>query len=116
MSLWNSIIPDWWTENGLNGNVFTPGDGRLADRVWVSNRCIQMNSQQIASMPLRFEAPNAPTATQPAWCSNPDPHWFPSGISDAIFAIVAQVCDSAAKLTGSIQLSTSASAFVAREC
>ncbi len=31
-------------------------------------------------------------------------------------AIVGQVCDSAAKLTGSIQLSTNAQAFVAREC
>lgn len=31
-------------------------------------------------------------------------------------AIVAQICDSAAKLTGSIQLPTSAQAFVAREC
>lgn len=31
-------------------------------------------------------------------------------------AIVSQVCDSASKLTGTIQLTTNAAAFVAREC
>lgn len=31
-------------------------------------------------------------------------------------AIISQVCDAAGKLTGSIQLTTSAAAFVQREC
>lgn len=31
-------------------------------------------------------------------------------------AIVSQICDSVGKLTGSIQLSASATAFVAKEC
>ena len=66
------------------------GSGRwnaiLAERVWVANRCIQMNAQQIASMPLHFEG-----ATEPAWVSNPDPNWFPNGVGDAIHSIVRNV-------------------------
>jgi HK97 family phage portal protein len=88
ISLWDSVIPFWWAENGLvaNQNLFIPGDGRLAERVWVANRCIQMNAQQIAAMPLRYEG-----TSEPAWCSSPDPNWFPNGLSDAIFAVVAQL-------------------------
>lgn len=33
-----------------------------------------------------------------------------------VIAITAQICDSAAKLTGTIQLPPSAASFVAREC
>jgi hypothetical protein len=33
-----------------------------------------------------------------------------------VIAITSQICDSAAKLTGSIQLPQSAASFVAREC
>ncbi len=93
MSLFNSIIPNFWAENGLGqfANLPWPGDGRLADRVWVANRCIQMNAQQIAAMSLRFEAPNVAEAAEPTWCANPDPSWYPNGISDAIFSIVAQI-------------------------
>lgn len=93
MSLWNSQIPAFWQENGLGqfSNFWWPADGRLAERIWVANRCIQMNAQQIAAMSLRFEAPNVAEATEPAWLSNPDPSWYPNGISDAIFSIVAQI-------------------------
>ena len=93
MSLWNSIIPNWWTENGLNaaGQMFWPGNGLLAERTWIANRCIQMNAQQIASMPLRFEAPNVAADGEPAWVSNPDPLYYPNGISDAIFALVSDL-------------------------
>ena len=93
MSLWNSIIPNWWTTNGMNaaGQAFWPGDGLLAERTWITNRCIQMNAQQIASMPLRYEAPNVAGATEPMWVCNPDPLYFPNGISDAIFALVADL-------------------------
>jgi HK97 family phage portal protein len=90
-NLWDWEIPAWWTENGMNaaGQMFWPGNGLLADRVWITNRCIQMNSQQIASMPLRFEGP--PSATAPAWVAAPDPAFFPNGIADAVFAIVSQL-------------------------
>jgi hypothetical protein len=93
MSLWNSIIPNWWTQNGLNeaGQMFWPGDGLLAERTWITNRCVQMNAQQIASMPLRFEAPNVTDATEPMWVCNPDPLFYPNGVSDAIFALVADM-------------------------
>lgn len=90
MSLWNSIIPSWWTQNGMNeaGQAFWPGNGLLADRVWITNRCLQMNSQQIASMPLRFEAPNVANATEPAWVSNPDPIYYPNGIGSMMKGLV----------------------------
>jgi len=87
MSLWNSIIPNWWTDNGLSGNYY-PGNGLLADRTWVTNRCLQLNSQQIGSMPLRFEAPNVAESFEPAWVSNPDPLYYPNGISSLIKALV----------------------------
>jgi len=82
MSLFNSIIPDWWSSNVNNGQ-FPLGTAALADRVWVANRCQQLNAQQIASMPLRFNG-----AGEPAWVSSPDPNWYPNGIGDALFSIV----------------------------
>ncbi|MGN6760263.1 MAG: phage portal protein [Leifsonia sp.] len=93
MSLWNSVIPAWWTENGMNdlGKSFWPGNGLLAERVWIASRCLQMNSQQIASMPLRFEAPNVTDATEPMWVSNPDPLYYPNGVSDAVMALVHDI-------------------------
>jgi HK97 family phage portal protein len=85
MSLWNSIIPNWWAAN-MDPNQTLFGTPTLADRVWVANRCIQMNAQQIASMPLEFHG-----STEPAWVSSPDPNVFPNGIGDAVHAIVAQL-------------------------
>ena len=55
---------------------------QLTERVWVANRCLQLCSQQIASMPLRFFG----ARDEPAWIANPDPVWFPNGIGDAVFA------------------------------
>lgn len=86
MSLFHSIIPSWWAENGLSSVSFIPGNAALAERVWVANRCIQLNAQQIASMPLRFNG-----TREPAWVSSPDPNLFPNGIGDALHAIVAQM-------------------------
>ncbi len=87
ISLWNNQIPTWWAENGFSPGWF-PGDAALAERVWVANRCIQLNAQQIASMPLIYHGPNDPTATEPAWVSSPDPSWYPNGIGDALHAMV----------------------------
>ena len=87
MSLFHTIIPSWWQENGLSASAsWMPGNAQLAERVWVANRCIQLNAQQIATMPVEFHG-----APEPAWVSNPDPHWYPNGIADAMFAIVEQV-------------------------
>ena len=88
MSLWNSVIPNWWSQNGLTGNQFSPGNGVLADQTWITNRCLQMNSQQIGSMPLRFEAPNVADSVEPAWVSNPDPLYYPNGLSSLIRALI----------------------------
>jgi HK97 family phage portal protein len=66
--------------DSLRGGGFSP---RLIDKVWAANRCIQLNAQQIAAMPLRFYG-----NYEPAWVSNPDPTWFPNGITDAIFAVI----------------------------
>ncbi len=86
MSLFNSIIPAWFAENGMSNDWF-PGTAALADRVWVANRCIQLNAQQIASMPLEYSG----GADEPAWVSSPDPTWYPNGIADALFDVVRQV-------------------------
>jgi HK97 family phage portal protein len=87
MSLGNSAIPNFWAENGLSVGAWFPGDDTLARRVWVSNRCIQLNAQQLSSMPIKFNG----GTDEPMWVSNPDPHWYPNGVGDAIFAIVAQL-------------------------
>lgn len=67
-----------FTEN-LTGSGFSP---RFFDRLWVANRCCQLNSQMISCMPLRFFG----TSAEPAWVANPDPAWFPNGVGDAVFA------------------------------
>jgi len=87
ISLFNTIIPAWWQENITGGNAFTPGTAALASRVWVADRCIQLNAQQIASMPLEFHGSDA----EPAWIASPDPTLFPNGVADALHAIVALV-------------------------
>jgi len=89
MSLWNSEIPAWWAEQGLTtSNIWMP-IATLPEKLWVAARCIQLNAQQIASMPLHFQGP--PSATEPAWMSSPDPNWYPNGIGDVLFSIIAQM-------------------------
>jgi hypothetical protein len=84
MSLFNSIIPDWWATN-INGTV-PLGNAGLAERVWVASICQHKNAQQISSMPLKFHG-----TFEPAWVSSPDPHIFPNGIGDAMYAITDQL-------------------------
>jgi HK97 family phage portal protein len=87
MSLYHTVIPSFWSSNGLSdSSSWMPGGADLADRVWVANRCIQLNAQQISTMPLVFHG-----SPEPAWVSNPDPHWYPNGVADALFAMVAYV-------------------------
>lgn len=83
MSLWNSQIPAFWQDT-----FGTPwyGNAQLAERVWVANRCQQLNAQQIASMPMEFHGTD-----EPAWVSAPDPQWYPNGVGDALHAIVTQL-------------------------
>jgi HK97 family phage portal protein len=84
MSLWWSQIPEFWLEEFGGVLPLTPA---TAEKVWVCNRCMQLNAQQISSMPLRFHSTAPGGGYEPAWVSNPDPNWFPNGVSDAIFAV-----------------------------
>jgi HK97 family phage portal protein len=86
MSLFNSVIPNFYAEQGVAGGAWFPGDAALSERVWVANRCIQLNAQQIATMPIQHVG-----GMEPAWVSAPDPHWYPNGIADAVFTIVEQI-------------------------
>ena len=75
MDLFNSVIPNWFAEQGMSTGTWYPGNAALTDRVWVANRCIQLNSQQIASMPVEW---HGTTGTQePAWVSRTGPELVP---------------------------------------
>lgn len=90
MSMFHSLIPNFWSENGLSASAsWMLGNAQLAERVWVANRCIQLNAQQIATMPIQFHA--ASSTLEPAWVSSPDPFWYPNGIADAVFAMVEYI-------------------------
>ncbi len=89
MDLFNSIIPSWFAEQGMSSGSWYPGTAALADQVWVANRCIALNSQQIASMPLEWHGTLG--TDEPAWVSAPDPNWFPNGIGDALYTMVSQI-------------------------
>jgi hypothetical protein len=91
ISLSNSILPAFYGEEGLfgRGADWIPGDRTLAERVWVTNRCIQLNAQQIASYPLEWHGPQG--VDEPAWVTSPDPNWYPNGIADAVFSITEQL-------------------------
>lgn len=62
----------------------------MQDRVGVANRCLQLVSQNVASLRFRYRrrAGRDQTASDPAWLASPDPNWFPNGFRDAIFACV----------------------------
>jgi HK97 family phage portal protein len=80
--LMGAMVSEFWASlSSSTGLAFSP---HLINNVWVASRCLQLNSQQIASMPLRFFG----SSDEPAWVSNPDPNWYPNGIGDAIFACV----------------------------
>jgi hypothetical protein len=77
-----SQISSFWSS--LEGNTFSPSQIQF---VWVAERCVQLNAQAISTMPLRFRGASA-SSTEPSWLSNPDPVWYPNGISDAIFSAI----------------------------
>ncbi|HEU0193313.1 MAG TPA: phage portal protein [Gaiellales bacterium] len=52
------------------------------------DRCLQLNAQQIATMPLRYRHSAATQGSVYQWVTDPDPAWYPNGITDAIFALV----------------------------
>ena len=86
MSLSNSIIPNWYSEQ-YGTSLY--GDQRLVDQTWVAATCQDLNASQISAMPLQWHGP--PGVDQPAWISSPDPSQFPNGIGDAMYAICDQI-------------------------
>lgn len=90
--LGRSVPPPMWNTSGtrdadLAGLLPGYATPRLAERVGTAARCLQLVSQQIAAMPLRYRG----VAPEPQWTSNPDPVWFPNGVADAMFAGVASM-------------------------
>jgi hypothetical protein len=86
MDLFNSIIPAW------QADTYGPqwyGDQRLAEKVWVTATCQDLNASQISAMPLKWNGP--PGTQEPAWVSSPDPSQFPNGIGDAMYSICDQI-------------------------
>jgi hypothetical protein len=86
MDLFNSIIPAW---QGETYGTTLYGDQRLAEKVWVTATCQDLNASQISAMPLKWNGP--PGTQEPAWVSSPDPSQFPNGIGDAMYAICDQI-------------------------
>jgi hypothetical protein len=86
MDLFNSIIPAWQADT--YGTTWY-GDQRLAEKVWVTATCQDLNASQISAMPLEWNGP--PGTQEPAWVSSPDPSQFPNGIGDAMYAICDQI-------------------------
>ena len=87
MSLFNSVIPSFWQET--YGAYY--GTPQLAERVWVANRCQQLNAQQIAGDADRVPRPTGGGHRARLGVSSPDPNWYPNGIGDALHAIVDQL-------------------------
>jgi hypothetical protein len=86
MSLWNSILPNWYAEQDGSTLMGTPD---LVQRVWVASRCQHLNASQIAAMPLKWHG--SAGVLEPRWVSSPDPQLFPNGIGDALYAITDQL-------------------------
>ena len=86
MSLWNSILPNIYADFDGSGPF---GDASLAEKVWVTSVCQDLNASQIAGMRIQWHGP--PGVDQPAWVSSPDPAQFPAGIGDALYAINDQI-------------------------
>ncbi len=87
MDLFNSIIPNWYSEQLQSTSLY--GDANLAARVWVTSVCQDLTAAQIAAMPVKWHGPA--TVVEPAWVSSPDPALFPNGIGEAIYAIQDQI-------------------------
>lgn len=86
MSLWNSILPNWYAEQ--DGSTMV-GNAQLVEKTWVAAVCQDLNASQIAAMKIQWHGP--PGVDEPAWVSSPDPSAFPNGIGDALYAVNDQL-------------------------
>lgn len=80
VGLWPPNSISWYLETGTWASPW------LAGKVGVVARCLQLVSQQVATLPLRFRG-----NFEPLWIANPDPVWFPGGIGSAIFAATSSM-------------------------
>lgn len=87
MSLWNSVLPSFYSD--LDTGTGPLGNASLAEKVWVSAVCQDLNASQISAMRIQWHGP--PGVDEPAWVSSPDPVQFPNGIGDALYAINDQI-------------------------
>jgi HK97 family phage portal protein len=53
------------------------------EKLGAVNRCLQLTSQQVSAMPLKYNG----RSPQPAWTQNPEPEYY-NDIAEAIFAAV----------------------------
>jgi HK97 family phage portal protein len=60
----------------------------LVERIGTVDRCLQLTSQQIAAMQLRYKCAASASPFQPRWVTDPDPAWYPNGIHDVMFSAV----------------------------
>jgi len=86
-----------WVEQTIGPNTIAPmvravaesygfpwiAGGLLYERVGSASRCLQLVSQQIATLPLRHRGPGF----TPAWLGTPEPDIY-NGLTDALFAAV----------------------------
>ena len=86
----------WWVDQTIGPNTIAPmvravaesygfpwiAGGLLFERVGSASRCLQLVSQQIATLPLRHRGPGF----FPAWLHNPEPALY-TGLPDAVFAL-----------------------------
>jgi HK97 family phage portal protein len=87
-TLWPAVSAFLAENLGGSGLYISPS---MAEKVWVANRCIQLNAQQIGAMPVEYHTTAPAGGFEPAWVSSPDPVWFPNGIGDVLFAIVENI-------------------------
>jgi HK97 family phage portal protein len=64
------------------------GYAGMPESIGAIDRCLQLNAQQVATMPLRYRHAQDVGGYEPLWVHDPDPAWYPNGIGDAMFAAV----------------------------
>jgi HK97 family phage portal protein len=77
-----AMIRALWATVSDGGSVY------MQDSIGAVDRCLQLNAQQIATMPLRYRHATDVQGYLPAWVNEPDPAWYPNGIGDAVFSAV----------------------------
>src|SRR5262245_23578546 len=90
----NAVPPTFTSLSDFIGHALRmPANGWFeplpyGEYVGTVDRCLQLNSQQLRSMPLNYKHASGTQGSRPRWVTDPDPAWYPNGIGDAVFAIV----------------------------